>query len=577
VVLLKLEFRMTSNQGLSIDSVKSCLTRFLTSNEASVVAIRGAWGVGKTHFWNELIAAIAPGKLHAGVKTYSYVSLFGIDSLEQFKYSIFENSLPRVMIGKPITLDTFSKNVGEVSEVLGKKALRSLFTTKPLSGFSKAVDSASFLLVRNSLICVDDLERKGNKLSAKDALGLISYLKEHRNCKIVLLLNDGEEEMEEYKKYREKVVDVEVTFSPRVCDNVKIAFSSGESILSLAEEYAARLGSSNIRTLLKTKRYLLLVSPIVEQLEIEVQKEIISSICLFSLCFYRAGNESIPMLEHVVEIGNRLYGLGKKNDDQDPEKSWNRFLTNFGYRSTNQLDKALAMGIEAGYFELDEIERLALARNEEILQQKSSQTFHDAWDMYHNTFDENEEELVEALQKSLVENAKTVNPTNLNGTVCLLRELGHGDAADKLITKYISARKDKPKIFDLKDYAFGSDVTDSKIREAFASEYEKVDCKPALIDVLKRLSSSNGWSPVDEEVLSESSPEDYVKIFESESGDHLDSYVRVGLKFREWADGDERREAIGKNVEEALRTIGRRSRLNRRRVRKFGVIIEDDA
>lgn len=568
---------MTGNPYLSISNVKNCLTRFLETDEATVMAIRGAWGVGKTHFWNTLVAEVAMTNLHKSLKSYSYVSLFGIDSLDKFKYSIFENTVAKSMIGKPITLESFSENVGLVSQVLGKKVLKTIFSTKPLSGFSSAVDSASFLSVRNSLICIDDLERKGDKLSARDSLGLISYLKEHRNCKIVLLLNDSEEGMDEYVKYREKVVDIELAYSPSISDNVNIAFDSDTPIFVRAKKFAEDLGSLNIRTLFKTKRYIILLSPILSELETEVQEEMISVVALYCLCFYRAGNESIPPLDYVVDIGHKLFRNGNKKEVPEREKPWHSFLLNYGYRSTNQLDRAIANGIETGFFDIKEVNRLATARNTEILQQKSSQEFNDAWALYHNTFEENEERLVEELQRSLIKNAKTVSPTNLNGTVVLLRDLSHDDAANELIKQYVMARKEQPKVFDLNDYAFGGDVTDTIIRETFASEYEKIDSKPSLVEVLKRLSSSNGWSLIDEEVLSESTPEEYVHIFENEHGEHLDSYVRVGLKFKEWSDGNDARKQIGKNVEDALRIIGKRSPLNRRRAKKFGVIIDDGA
>ena len=121
---------MTEKAYLSIKNVKDCLIRFLESDEASIVAIRGAWGVGKTYFWNELVAEVANSSIHPSIKSYSYISLFGVDSLEGFKYSIFENTVPKNMIGKPITLESFSENVGMVSQVLGKRALKTIFSTK---------------------------------------------------------------------------------------------------------------------------------------------------------------------------------------------------------------------------------------------------------------------------------------------------------------------------------------------------------------------------------------------------------------------------------------------------------------
>ena len=59
---------MTEKAYLSIKNVKDCLIRFLESDEASIVAIRGAWGVGKTYFWNELVAEVANSSIHPNIK-----------------------------------------------------------------------------------------------------------------------------------------------------------------------------------------------------------------------------------------------------------------------------------------------------------------------------------------------------------------------------------------------------------------------------------------------------------------------------------------------------------------------------
>ena len=47
-----------------------------------------------------------------------------------------------------------------------------------------AIEAWSFMSVSDSLICIDDLERKGSSLELKDVLGLISLLKEQKKCKV---------------------------------------------------------------------------------------------------------------------------------------------------------------------------------------------------------------------------------------------------------------------------------------------------------------------------------------------------------------------------------------------------------
>ena len=70
--------------------VQAEIARFLQSKEPEVIAISGDWGVGKTYTWNASLAEVRR-KNSNGLGRYSYVSLFGISSLDSLKLAIFEN------------------------------------------------------------------------------------------------------------------------------------------------------------------------------------------------------------------------------------------------------------------------------------------------------------------------------------------------------------------------------------------------------------------------------------------------------------------------------------------------------
>ena len=76
---------------MSVDLVKTEIARFLKDDRPGVLCIRGKWGVGKTHAWKEALKAALSEK-RLGLLKYAYVSLFGLNSLEAFKYAVFENS-----------------------------------------------------------------------------------------------------------------------------------------------------------------------------------------------------------------------------------------------------------------------------------------------------------------------------------------------------------------------------------------------------------------------------------------------------------------------------------------------------
>ncbi|MEZ0148544.1 MAG: P-loop NTPase fold protein [Candidatus Reddybacter sp.] len=556
---------------MTLQVIEDCISSFLSSERAEVLAIRGHWGVGKTFFWNKVLLEKSNVPRAISSDKYAYVSLFGLNNLEALKFAIFENTVSHSLIGKETNLETFSKNVDGISGSLSRRAMNAVFSLKFLKGFSAAMESVAWLSIRKTLICVDDLERKGSDLSLKDTLGLISYLKENRNCKFVLLLNDNEEGLDEYSKYREKVVDIELAFAPSAEECASIAISPTTSGLKILKDLSISLGVSNIRTIHKTKRLVLKIEEIFSGLDDQVLRLALSSTVLYSYCFYRSGNEKIPTLDYVLNIGTALHGFGEKKQVSDQHKAWNSFLQNYGYTHTDELDKVLAQGVKAGYFDEPLLKKIAFAKNAELLSSRSTQEFSDAWDLYHNTFEDNENDLVAGLSDSLKNNAKNISPLNINGTVVLLKELGHEELASELVDYYISQRSEDSKIFNLSDYAFAGDITDQEIRDKFSEKYSEVESKPSLKEVLKKLSSTNSWSHIDEQVLAETSADEYFEFFTHETGKHLDSYVRAALKFKGFSKGGDQQEIIGNNVEAALLRIAGTSKLNKRRVNKFGI------
>jgi hypothetical protein len=556
---------------MKLQIIEDCISSFLCTDRAEVLAIRGHWGVGKTFFWNKIL--LEKSKISGAISTdkYAYVSLFGLNNLEALKFAVFENTVSNSLIGKEINLKTFSKNIDGISVSLSRRAMNLIFSLKPLKGFSTAMESVAWLSVQKTLICVDDLERKGNNLCLKDTLGLISYLKENRGCKFVLLLNDNEEGLEEYSKYREKVVDIELTFAPSPEECASIAISPITPGLKIFKEFSVLLGVSNIRTINKTKRLVSKVEEILSELDQKVLVLALKSITLYSYCFYSSGNERITTLDYVLNIGMSLYGFNENKQISDQHKAWNLFLQNYEYTTTSEFDKILAQGVVAGYFNEPLLRKIASEKNAEILSSLSKQEFLNIWDLYNNTFEDNEASFITALSKSFEENVKNISPTNLNSSVLLLKELGYEELASKLIDLYISQRSEDFKIFDLRGYVFANDITDREIRDKFSKKYSEIENKPSLIEVLEKLSTTNGWSQIDIEVLAEASQNDYFELFMNEKGKHLDSYVRAALQFREFSKSGDQLEIISNNVEAALLKIADTSKLNKLRVNKFGI------
>lgn len=557
---------------MTLDIFRNEIFRFLESKTPEVLAIKGAWGVGKTFIWNQLLAE-AKRDNKISFNKYSYVSLFGVGSLESFRYSIFEQQINTNLIGTEPSLETFKENWAGVSTSYGKKLVKLVSDLPYLNKFFPTVESISFLAVKNTLICVDDFERKGATLTPKDILGVLSELKERKNCKVVLILNDesfDDEALEkEYKKYKEKVIDIEILFDPLSSECADIALNQDAQETSKLKEHITNLKINNIRIIKKIERLSSMLVSLLKTFEPGVLNQALHSLVLYSWCYYQKGEE-VPTFEYLREIGYKMFG-GEDEELSDQEKLWQSILTDYGYQTTDEFDLVIAKAVETGIIDESNLKIESDKLNQQHIAAKSDSSFEEAWRLYHDCFDNNEEDVVKKIYDSFKKNTKFITPMNLNGAVKLLRDLGRDKQADELIAHYIETRKDERKLFDLDEYAFASDIDDKKIVEEFSKLREQSKTHKTIKEVLGAIAGKNSWGGSDVDVLANASADEYYFLFKNEKGRHLGSWVNTCLKFGRFTNATDRDKRIAGKATEALLKIANESKINTRRVAKFGI------
>lgn len=220
-----------------IDKIKEKLIQIFKDENAVCTTINGEWGVGKTYFWHKFVEDNSK-ELN---KSFVYISLFGKDSVNQ--------------IVKEIIFQAYraSKVISEVSEKAKYlKFDKILDSVVPTLG-SAIIGCISFFEKKdfeNIIICFDDFERLSNKLSIKDVFGLISELKEQKNCHIVMIFNADEIKFDgETKKYKDKIIDYEFEYSPSVEDTYKIVKDRLKCFKEYPLEYFKDKNINNIRVM----------------------------------------------------------------------------------------------------------------------------------------------------------------------------------------------------------------------------------------------------------------------------------------------------------------------------------------
>src|SRR5205823_14080094 len=126
-----------------------------------------------------------------GRKYYSYVSLFGVNDLNELRTEI---AISRVSRDSTPTEQSVNKNLRNIIAQVEK-----------IPAVDKYIGGTISTLLRSqvvdSIICLDDLERRSARLEIKEILGLAAVLKEQKNCKVILIVNEDVlgEALQEFK------------------------------------------------------------------------------------------------------------------------------------------------------------------------------------------------------------------------------------------------------------------------------------------------------------------------------------------------------------------------------------------
>jgi Cdc6-like AAA superfamily ATPase len=151
----------------SVEVTKAEIARFLGGSEPAVLCVTGEWGVGKTFLWRSVLDDLRNSK-GLSLTRYSYVSLFGLNSLDDVKSSMFENM---EWLDQDATNFAQRGKAGAKALATRAKKLSELAGALPWVGqaFTKA-RSLYFSLIQNQIVCIDDLERRSKNLELKDVL-----------------------------------------------------------------------------------------------------------------------------------------------------------------------------------------------------------------------------------------------------------------------------------------------------------------------------------------------------------------------------------------------------------------------
>lgn len=512
-------------------TIENVLDSFVSSKEPGAIVLRGPWGVGKTYFWQHQIAAHLLSK--PWEKRYSYVSLFGLNSLSELKVALAVATEE---------FDRDARNAKRLSQWWTKwfwQAWRWTSDVLPAvlrtgAGLSKLFDKVGFYLVRGRIICFDDIERHGNGLDLKDFLGLVSYLTEQRNCRVVVILNSGQlgSEQEVWDQHREKVFHGEIKFEPSLSQTIELGLADDADEQWYPFLYAAfeELAVSNIRLVARAARFMHLAmattngEPIRDQTAASIARVV--AMLVYSIHGRGAGG---PPLERVLkrDLLNTAYGAKDGDQRTTQQIDWDRVITGYGLHLYRSMDHALLAMVEAGY--PDEETLGAAIREVECNadMQSRKEAWHNAWRLYHDTVAENGDAIVEAFEKTWPGVSDTEHASNLQSTARLLRMLGRPDLATKFIDEWVRQRSaGRFNELDDRELHLFRKIEDPELLAAVARASAQAHLNLDVQTAFGMMRESHGFPQAAIQALGEATVEDLVEVVDATVGEDLSPTIR---------------------------------------------------
>jgi len=530
-----------------MEYIKSILDNFFKHDEKKVLVIKGKWGVGKTFYWKKYVEF----KKNFNEKIISYVSLFGLEDIKDIKKDIFDNA---EFINK--------KNYKDTLKSLTKSTYSLVRLAPKIKDFRNIGEKFENLIIKNFIICFDDVERKSDKLSLAQIFGLISILKEENNCRFILIFNEdllSKNDKSDLTKYREKIIDIEVLYDPSIKYNVDLIFNKSDYYDLILDTFN-ELEINNIRVIKQTKWNLDYFSQFLSQLEESLAMNIFQDVIYIS-CFHYDNkfNFSIKELEDIYQKDFlSLMDRTKTNENL------NLASTNYRY---SEFDEFIISYIVDGALNENEFKQNLDKINEIEKKDKILKQYSQIWKIYNSNFLGKEEDFISHAIIFLDKYAHLLSYRQLDEICSFIRKIDEKINTNKWLDIFIENNLNNFSYEDLKLYI--EKTSSSKIKELVTHKMQEFRSKKSIKEIVYYIVEHQGWNNIDLILLDSYSEDDYFKWISEESDANLLGYIRAFLKIFNSTSSDELHKSIGSKLENALKKKSKESIFNHLRVKYF--------
>ena len=236
-----------------------------------------------------------------------------------------------------------------------------------------------------------------------------------------MIFNEGElgDSIEEFNRYREKVVDRELELAPSVNEIIELGFKKNDDV---AKEVLRQLEVDNIRAVQKIEKFLDRLEPSISHLSQKVRSEVVKSAVRLSWFYFVRDRSNIPwdFIKRYDNYGPYL-GMGSNRDEKAPnvqgdeqsrrERAYAIRLKELGHLPAGPLERTLIDALEKGYHNRPQFEEILSNLDEKLKAKEAVRKLDDTWDLFHSSFDDMEEEFVQELIQRFKTDSQYFPPT----------------------------------------------------------------------------------------------------------------------------------------------------------------------
>lgn len=524
---------------MSVIKVKSALVDFVKGEKDRAIVLKGDWGTGKTHLWKQVVRE---SRDSFNKRNYSYVSLFGLNSLKDLKKSIYENKVYRERAHIASDESSFEENLKDISGRFagwmrkGSSLLNDV-SAMGVKGIGPIVESLQFIRVTDTLICLDDFERKGSGLHDREVLGLISLLVESKNCRVVMLLNDGTlKSGDDFFSYHEKVFDYEVTFNPSIDESVSLVFGSADNFHGILAKNATKLKINNIRLLKKIDYFAGLLKKTLQGCNAQVVEQALHVLPLAILAKY-GGDASKVDIDFILNyeggyVDSTLPGEELDEAELEIKKSIEAksdYLEEYGFTRCDEFDVAIIDLVKKGYADEESLGSVIQALEAKIKHDSEIALLQDAWIVFHGSFLANDDEVFAAFDLAIEKSLVNFSINDLDSVAFVYTEAGKASIINSIIDRYFdsvmasSNIREKSALFRWPQHPY--------VQQKLDEYFDGLVVEQSLAELIEYAYSVSGFNNTNiRNSVAKKTDDQFYEYFSSLDNEHLTHYVRMCLK-----------------------------------------------